>query len=52
MVSELPDSINDTTRVQLAPGFGVGSYQANIIATIQQVEQYLFEVSLMPAVTA
>ena len=48
-VGELPDSISDTARVQLAPGFGVGSYQANIIATIQQVEQYLFEVNLMPA---
>ncbi len=48
-VGVLPDSIGDEERVQLAPGFGVGSYQANIIATIQQVEQYLFEVSLMPA---
>ncbi len=48
-VGELPNSISDITRVQLAPGFGVGSYQANVIATIQQVEQYLFEVSLMPA---
>ena len=48
-VGALPDSIGDTARVQLAPGFGVGSYQANIISTIQQVEQYLFEVSLMPA---
>ncbi len=46
---ELPNSISATARVQLAPGFGVGSYQANVIATIQQVEQYLFEVSLMPA---
>lgn len=45
----LPESIGDNERVQLAPGFGVGSYQANVIATIQQVEQYLFEVSLMPA---
>lgn len=46
---ELPESIGDDARVQLAPGFGVGSFQANLIATIQQVEQYLFEVSLMPA---
>ena len=48
-VNELPESIGDEARVQLAPGFGVGSFQANLIATIQQVEQYLFEVSLMPA---
>jgi hypothetical protein len=48
-VHELPESIGDEARVQLAPGFGVGSFQANLIATIQQVEQYLFEVSLMPA---
>ncbi|MBL8202915.1 MAG: hypothetical protein JNM09_01705 [Blastocatellia bacterium] len=49
LVGELPATISDRTRVRLAPGFGVGGYQANIIATIQQVEQYLFEVSLMPA---
>lgn len=48
-VHELPESIGDNERVQLAPGFGVGAYQANVIATIQQVEQYVFEVSLMPA---
>ena len=48
-VGELPTTISDRTRIRFAPGFGVGSYQANIIATIQQVEQYLFEVSLMPA---
>lgn len=48
-VGELPTTISDRTVVKLAPGFGVGGYQANIIATIQQVEQYLFEVSLMPA---
>jgi hypothetical protein len=48
-VDELPESIGEEARVQLAPGFGVGSFQANLIATIQQVEQYLFEVSLMPA---
>jgi hypothetical protein len=46
---ELPASISDQARIQLAPGYGVGSFQANLIATIQQVEQYLFEVSLMPA---
>jgi hypothetical protein len=48
-VGELPATISDRASIRLAPGFGVGSYQANIIATIQQVEQYLFEVSLMPA---
>lgn len=46
---DLPESIGDNEQVRLAPGFGVGSFQANVIATIQQVEQYLFEVSLMPA---
>jgi hypothetical protein len=48
-VGELPTTISDQARIQLAPGYGVGSFQANLIATIQQVEQYLFEVSLMPA---
>ncbi len=48
-VHKLPESIGDNERVQLAPGFGVGGFQANVIATIQQIEQYLFEVSLMPA---
>lgn len=35
--------------MRLAPGYGAGSFEANVIATIQQVEKYLFEVSLMPA---
>jgi hypothetical protein len=48
-VGELPTTISDRTHIKLAPGFGVGGYQANVIAAIQQVEQYLFEVSLMPA---
>ncbi|HEX4951118.1 MAG TPA: hypothetical protein VFZ34_30960 [Blastocatellia bacterium] len=48
-VGALPTTISDRTYIKLAPGFGVGSYQANVIAAIQQVEQYLFEVSLMPA---
>lgn len=48
-VHDLPESIGDNAQVRLAPGFGVGSFQANVIATIQQVEQYLFEASLMPA---
>jgi hypothetical protein len=46
---ELPATISDRSRVQLAPGVGVGGFQANLIAAIQQVEQYLFEMSLMPA---
>ncbi len=45
----LPATINELMHVQLATAVDVGSYQANTIITIQQVEQYLFEVSLMPA---
>jgi hypothetical protein len=48
-IGALPTTISDRARVRLAPGYDVGSFQANIIATIQEVEQYLFEVSLMPA---
>jgi hypothetical protein len=46
---ELPATISDRTRVKLAPGYGVASFQANVIETIQHVERYLFELSLMPA---
>ncbi len=46
---ELPATISDRALVRLAPGYDVGSFQANIIATIQHVERYLFEMSLMPA---
>lgn len=46
---ELPTTISDRSRIRLAPGYDVGSFQANVIATIQKVEQYLFELSLMPA---
>jgi hypothetical protein len=46
---ELPSTISETAKVRLAPGVSVGSFQANTIATIQRVEQYLFEVNLMPA---
>ena len=35
--------------IKLAPGCDVGSFQANTIPTIQHVERYLFELSLMPA---
>ena len=45
----LPATISDRTRVKLAPGCAVGSFQANVIETIQHVERYLFELSLMPA---
>jgi hypothetical protein len=48
-VSELPATISDKSRVKLAPGYDVGSFQTNIIETIQHVERYLFEMSLMPA---
>jgi hypothetical protein len=48
-ISELPATISDRARIRLAPGYDVASFQANVIATIQRVEQYLFELSLMPA---
>ena len=44
-----PATIDDRARVRLAPGFDTGAFQANLISTIQRVEQYLFEMSLMPA---
>jgi len=46
---DLPVTISDRARVRLAPGYDVASFQANVIAAIQGVEQYLFELSLMPA---
>lgn len=46
---ELPATISDRLRVKLAPGFSVASFQATVIETIQHVERYLFELSLMPA---
>jgi hypothetical protein len=46
---EAPTTISDRTRVRLAPGYDVAGFQSNIIPTIQRVEQYLFELSLMPA---
>ena len=46
---ELPTTISDRTRVKLAPGHNVARFQANVIETIQRVEQYLFELSLLPA---
>jgi hypothetical protein len=46
---DLPLTISDRTRVRLAPGYDVGGFQVNVIETIQRVEQYLFELSLMPA---
>lgn len=47
--SDLPEVINDRTLVQLRPGYDVASFQGNVIETIQAVERYLFELSLMPA---
>ena len=47
--SALPTTISDRMRVKLAPGYAVASFQANVIETIQCVERYLFELSLMPA---
>jgi hypothetical protein len=49
LAGDLPATIGDRTRVRLAPGHDVAGFQANVIATIQRVEQYLFELSLMPA---
>ncbi len=46
---ELPATINDRARLRLAPGHDVASFQGNVIKTIQHVERYLFELSLMPA---
>jgi hypothetical protein len=46
---ELPANISDRAHVKLAPGYDVASFQANVIETIQHVERYLFELSLMPA---
>src|SRR5262249_38308472 len=49
LAGDLPATISDRARVRLAPGYDVAGFQANVIATIQRVEQYLFELSLMPA---
>lgn len=46
---DLTVTINDRARVRLAPGYDVAGFQANVMATIQRVEQYMFELSLMPA---
>lgn len=42
--------IDGDTVLALAPGHAVGRFNGNIIATMNAVEQYLFEVGLMPAV--
>ncbi len=47
--SEIPLTICEHTVIRLAPGFGVGSFQRGIIETVQRVEKYLFELSLVPA---
>jgi hypothetical protein len=44
-----PTNISDKSRVRLAVGCDVGAFQANVVATMQAVEKYLFEISLMPA---
>jgi hypothetical protein len=46
---DLPATVSDRTRVSLAPGYDMASFQARVIETIHRVEQYLFELSLMPA---
>lgn len=48
-IPTLPEKLNEKLRVRLIPGADVGAFQANTVATIQAVEKYLFEVSLMPA---
>jgi len=48
-IPTLPEKLNENLRVRLIPGADVGAFQANTVATIQAVEKYLFEVSLMPA---
>lgn len=45
----LPGSIDEHQEVRLSPGVAVGRFQGNTIETIQKIEQYLFEVNLMPA---
>ena len=39
-----------TQRVILAPGTAVDAFECNLIETLHRVEQYLFEVGLMPQV--
>ncbi len=46
---ELPSKIDPSKRVKLAAGHDVASFQGKVIETIQHVEKYLFELSLMPA---
>lgn len=46
---ELPATISDRARIRLSPGCDVAAFQGNVIETIQHVERYLFELSLMPA---
>lgn len=47
--AELPKKINPLARIKLSAGHDVASFQGNVIQTIQHVEKYLFELSLMPA---
>ncbi|MBP6820243.1 MAG: hypothetical protein KA368_01805 [Acidobacteria bacterium] len=47
--AELSSKINPLARVKLAAGHDVAGFQGNVIPTIQHVEKYLFELSLMPA---
>jgi hypothetical protein len=48
--AEISDAPEGSTRVRLAPGYAALTLEANVIASIQKVEQYLFEIGLMPAV--
>ncbi|MFN0109706.1 MAG: hypothetical protein ACKVZH_12705 [Blastocatellia bacterium] len=47
--AELPPTIDPRAYIKLGAGHDVASFQGNVIATIQHVEKYLFELSLMPA---
>jgi hypothetical protein len=45
-----PAAVGLPRFLRLAPGHAVLDLEANVIATVNRVEQYLFEVGLMPAV--
>jgi hypothetical protein len=43
-------SVGGAPQMRLAPGVGIGAFGAHVLDTVHRVEQYLFEVGLMPAV--
>ena len=46
----LPERVDARTELALAPGHGVGRFNANVVEAVNVAERYLFEVGLMPAV--